>query len=146
VLVKAGGQQRGTGSQVDSLIYGFQISVEGFQFISLLALLKSFRSPLFPLQGIHLREQFGYFSGTDVLTYNSAVHLADAIVVASLPCHRLCYLKTIAPLTVWYSPYDTTPAQLLLSGTPARTGERNPVEVRSCSLWSHGRRIAGKKP
>src|SRR6516165_5194293 len=87
VQVKAGSQQRGAGSQVHPLVYDLQFGVEGLQFIYLLALFKGFQPSLFPLQGIHLGHQRGYLSGTEILTNDSAVHLANTVVVASLPSH-----------------------------------------------------------
>jgi hypothetical protein len=39
VLVKAGSQQRGRGNQVNPLIHGFQVSVEGFERLFLLSFL-----------------------------------------------------------------------------------------------------------
>jgi hypothetical protein len=43
--VKAGGQQRGTGSQVGHLVHDLQLGVEGLQFIHLLAFFKGFELP-----------------------------------------------------------------------------------------------------
>src|SRR6516164_8196386 len=75
------------------------MGVEGFQLVFLLGLFQGPQSSLLPFQGVHLRDQCGYFSGTEILAQNPAIHLTNAVVVASLPSHGLCYLKTIAPLT-----------------------------------------------
>src|SRR5262249_17992629 len=57
--------------------------------------------PLLPFEGVQLRRQFGDGAAADVLPDDAAVDLPNAVVEASVPAHRLCYLQANAPLPVY---------------------------------------------
>jgi hypothetical protein len=98
VLVEADGQQRGAGQQVRRLFQGLQVGLKGRQFVLLVAQVEGLELPLLPLLGVELRRQYRHTAAADVFAHHAAVHLENAVVIAPLPAHRLCYLKSIAPL------------------------------------------------
>ncbi len=150
--MKPGGQQRGRRGQVGQVDQRRHVGLDGVEPCLLLCPGGPLGFPPVAFKGVELRGQLGNLAGADIFADNATAHLANAVVVASLPCHRLCYLEAPAPLPVCrggrrrHRPSGALPSarwsrQLRSSpkGLPGRQSKRQGFVGVSSATVCHGR-------
>ena len=86
------GQNGGTRGQVREGVQSVEFIRLGLLVVALQFLRRSFRLALLALEFVQFGDEPRNVPGADVLADHAAILLANAVVVASLPRHRLCYL------------------------------------------------------